>query len=150
MEELMRMFLEAVAIIILSVSAAMACPCEDLGHANERPLVFQPETPPADAYEVLDRIELGTILDEEGGEVEACIIHLVPRELPPEGVPTDEYGFAMILLDDGMTFIPQNELQDMVNPNTCSIIDPEAGDLAGLFLYEGIPYSKSHATLRRY
>lgn len=128
----MRMLLGAVFFFFLSVSAVMACECEDLGHADGRPVVFQPEFPPADAYEVLDSIKLGTIIDEEGGEIEACIIHLSPRELPPEGVPMDDYGKKMILMDDGLTYFPQDQLQDMVDPDTCSIIDPQAGDLAGL------------------
>lgn len=125
----MRTILRAVAVMFflgLSANAGVA-ECGDcgIGHNEELghltcPIVVSPGIPPADAYEVFSHVSQEMVEDEDLGHVKAYVIHLRPVEWPQDGnIPRDEYGNLKVMLDDGLTFIPIDQLMDEVMAEHC-------------------------------
>lgn len=91
-------------------------------------VVVQPEDTP-DQTRYLERVESitpsTTTLEETGDEIQICILRLEAVELERgESIPLDQTGYGMILLDDGLSFLPLSEIIAMINERTCEFFSP--------------------------
>lgn len=104
-------------------------PCSYCSTFNEdiRVTIVPEETPDQNLFlERVSSITPGTsTLEETGEEVHICILQLEPVELEiDEVIPVDQTGYGMILLDDGLTFLPLSEIIAMINERTCEFMSP--------------------------
>jgi len=114
----------AAVLFFIFPTTSLAQTHDALGHYDIF-VIFDPAVTQQGMYEILDRIEFlseatSPDTDESGP---ACVIHLYQEEiLPGQGVPLDESGQQMILLDDDLTWLPSDGLIDLaVSEDACRI-----------------------------
>lgn len=111
-------------VFFCSCTPYFASANNDLGH-HDIYIIFEPLVARSGHYEVLEKIEFNTnvISPETDQRISACVIYLQQVQmLPGQGIPLDESGQQMILLDDELTWLPAADLIDLAISGTECVV----------------------------